>query len=108
MYLLTWPKRRPLTAADGVTLVAVIEPGRLSVETPAGELFVVTDADQLRALATQLHAAAIERDQAVQHAAAKASADRRQRRLLAGQPVGDRSRRFTDTPEPPLHMEVPA
>jgi hypothetical protein len=58
----------------------------------------------------QLHRAAVERDLDVQHTAAKASADRRQRRHLAGQPTGIRHRPFTDPPEPPIHadLEVPA
>lgn len=107
-HLLSWPKRRALTTSDGVTLVAVVEPGRLSVETPDGSLVVFDDPGELRAFAMQLHAAAIERDQSAQDEAARASARRRQLRHLSGQPTGQRHRPFVDPPEPPAHMEVPA
>lgn len=95
-HLLSWPKRRALTTSDGVTLVALVEPGRLSVETPTGELFVFDDPDELRALAMQLHAAAVDRDQGATLDAARGAAARHQRRRVAGMPIGDRYGRYLD------------
>jgi hypothetical protein len=107
-HLLTWPRRRTLTTGDGVTVLTVIEPGRLRIETPGGAVHTCTDVAELRAFAMQVYAAAVDHDQSVQHAAAKASADRKQARALRGHPRGLRHGPFTDIPEPPAHMEVPA
>lgn len=105
-HLLTWPKRRPLTTDDGVTIVAVVQPGRLRIETPSGLVLDCADPDELRAFAMQMYAATLDHDQGVQHAAAKASADRRQRRILAGGHAGHRHQPFTDPPEPPIHADL--
>lgn len=62
-HLLTWPKRRTLTAeGDGVTLLSVISPGRLELHHPDGRVLTFTDPDQLRAFAMQAHAAAVDYD----------------------------------------------
>lgn len=105
-HLLSWPKHRKLGE-----LIAELSPGRLVLfDSRAAVVVDCQDPEELRAFALQVYAAAIEYDQERQHAAAKASTDRRQRRLLAGETLGDRSQRFTDPPEPPAHMslEIPA
>jgi hypothetical protein len=56
----------------------------------------------------QVHAAAIDRDLEVQAAAAKELADRRLRRKQRGEELGLLHRPFTDAPEPPMNLEVPA
>lgn len=104
MHVLTWPKNRPLT-----TLTATISPGRLLLTAPGGTVLLdCQDPEELRAFAMQVYAAALDRDQAIQYEAAAASARRRAARLLAGAPPGLRHRPFTDPPEPPLSVEVPA
>jgi hypothetical protein len=108
VHLLSWPKTRRLTNAAGRSVTFVIEPGRLVLWWDEDHVTVYTDPDELRAFAMQVYAAAIDRDLEVQAAAVKASADRRQRRALAGHPTGVRHRPFTDTPEPPMNVEVPA
>ncbi len=105
-HLLSWPKRRTLTTDDGITVVAVVAPGHLRIETPTGAALDCSDVAELRAFAMQVYAAALDHDQAVQHAAAKRSADRRQHRALAGQPTGVRHHPFTDPPEPPIHADL--
>lgn len=104
MHVLNWPKRRHLGE-----LSAEVAPGRLLLTAPDGSVLLdCQDADQLRAFAMQVHAAAIDRDLEVQAAAAKAHADRRLARQRRGEPTGVAYRPFTDRPEPPMHMEVPA
>lgn len=102
-YLLTWPKRRDLRASDGVTVVAVVSPGRLRLERPDGTVVEVADPAQLRDLALTLTLASTEYAQDLQHTAAQESSARRQRRKLAGEPTGVRHRPFVDPPDPPLH-----
>jgi hypothetical protein len=105
MHVLSWPKTRRL----GAYVTATISPGRLLLTAADGSVVAdCQDPDELRAFAMQVHAAAIDHDLAVQAAAAKASADRRLARQRRGEPTGVRHRPFTDTPEPPMHMEVPA
>lgn len=104
MHLLTWPKARRLAH-----LSATVSPGRLLLTAADGSVVLdCQDPDELRSFAMQVHAAAVDRDLAVQAEAAQASAARRLRRQQRGEVVGHRSRPFTDVPEPPMHMEVPA
>lgn len=100
-HLLTWPKNRRLSAdayePDADCLYeAEIEPGRLTLRSSGGVVLVLSDPDELRAFAMQVYVAALDFDQSVQHAAAKASADRRQRRKLAGLPTGVRHQPYDD------------
>lgn len=109
MYVLRWPKRRPLSAdADepysDCLWEATVEPGQLTLESSGGQRLVFRDTDELRAFAMQVYAAAIEYDQEVQAAAVAASLERRRRRGLGGL----RHHPFVEPPEPPIHMEVPA
>jgi hypothetical protein len=100
MHVLTWPKRRRLGELE-----AEIAPGRLLLAAPSGAVLLdCCDPDELRAFAMQVYAAAIDHDGAVQQAAVMASLERRRRRGLGG----NRNQPFTDVPEPPMHMEVPA
>jgi hypothetical protein len=108
MHLLRWPKTRRLTDHRDFEWEVKVEPGRLTLTFPPCEPLVFSDVDELRAFAMQVHAAAIDHDLAVQAAAAKASADRRLARQRRGEPTGVRHGPFTDAPEPPMHMEVPA
>jgi hypothetical protein len=104
VHLLTWPKTRRLAY-----LTATVSPGRLLLTAADGSVVLdAQDPDELRSFAMQVHAAAVDRDLEVQAAAAKASADRRLRRQQRGEPTGYRHGPFTDVPEPPMHMEVPA
>lgn len=83
-HLLTWPKRRALTTGDGLTLVTVVEPGRLRIETPSGAVFDCADAAELRAFAMQVYAASIELDHHAQYPPGQGRAHlKRQRRLAA-------------------------
>jgi len=107
-WITRWPKRRVLQAESGEFWMNVIEPGHLVCSNADGRVLVFSDADQLRSFAMAIYAAAIELDLATQAAAAKESTDRRLRRQHAGHPTGVRHRPFTDAPEPPAHMEVPA
>lgn len=105
MHLLRWPKTRPL----GAYVTATISPGRLLLTAADGSVVLdCQDPDELRSFAMQAYAAAIDRDLAVQADAAKTSADRRLARQRRGEPTGLRHRPFTEAPEPPAHMEVPA
>jgi hypothetical protein len=105
VHVLSWPKTRRLTDASGDGWRAVLSPGLLTlVRDDGGPGVTFTDTDQLRAFAMQVYAAAIDHDGAVQEAAVKASLERRRARGLGGHRHGP----FTDVPEPPLHMEVPA
>lgn len=61
-YVLSWPKRRPLTTEDGVTLLSVLSPGRLELRHPDGRVLTFTDPAELRAFAMQAHAAAVDYD----------------------------------------------
>lgn len=61
-HLLTWPKRRKLTTVGGRTETAVILPGRLVIWHDEDHATIYDDADELRAFAMQVYAAAIELD----------------------------------------------
>lgn len=96
--VLTWPKTRPLRdAPTGTRWTAIIEPGRLALHTDPDQACVlsVTDADELRAFALQLYAAAIEYDQARALPPGRGRAHlkhERRRRVAAGQhPFGELS-----------------
>lgn len=99
------PQHRPLTDARGWRWVVTVDAGRLVLTPPDGEPIVFADPAELRSLAPQLTRAVAEHDQAAQHAAARASAQRRQRRILAGEPVGHRNRPFVEPPEPAMHLD---
>lgn len=103
MYVLRWPKVRPLVDDDGAPWQAVMEPGRLTL-TSADAVLTFSDVGELRAFAMQVYAAAIEYDQQVQADAVAASLERRRLRGLGGL----RHQPFTEPAEPPMHMEVPA
>jgi len=109
MHLLTWPKKQTLTSALGERWTAVLSPGLLTL-TPegGGPGMTFTDPGELRAFAMQAHAAAVDRDLAVQAAAAKESWTSVRSQNRRGEPTGLRHRPFTEAPEPPLHAEVPA
>jgi hypothetical protein len=97
VHVLNWPKTRRLAE-----LSAEVAPGRLVLTAPGGSVVLdCADPDELRAFAMQVYAAALDHDGEVREAAVKASLARRR-------PGGLRHRPHTDTPEPPLHMEVPA
>jgi hypothetical protein len=105
------PQTRTLTDASGFGWLVTVDRGRLVLTRPAdGERIVLSDPAELRWLGMQLYRAVIDQEQETQHAAASASARRRQLRKLAGEPTGLRHRPFTDPPEPPIHadLEVPA
>jgi hypothetical protein len=89
-HLLTWPKRRALTAADGVTLIAFIEPGRLELHHPDGRVLTFTDPGQLRAFAMQVHVAAVEHDHEQQYPPGQGRAHlKHQRRAAANRQRSD-------------------
>lgn len=101
------PQTRELHDADGFGWLVTVDAGRLRLTRPADGLSVVfTDPAELRWFGMQAHRGAVQHDQDVQHAAAKASADRRQRRKLAGLPTGVRHHPFVDPPDPPLHATL--
>lgn len=62
--LLTWPKRRTVTALGGRQELAVIEPGRLVLWHDEDHVTVYDDPDELRALACAVYAAMLDFDQA--------------------------------------------
>ncbi len=84
-HLLTWPKRRPLTTADGVTLLAFIEPGRLELHHPDGRVLTFTDPAELRAFAMQAHAAAVEHDHEQQYPPGRGRAHLKHQRRAAAE-----------------------
>lgn len=90
------PQSRTVTDAAGFRWLVTVDRGRLVLTPTDGQPIVLDDPSDLRWLGMQTHRAAVEHDLDVQHAAAKASADRRQRRILAGEPSGLRHRPFTD------------
>jgi len=98
------PQERTLRDDAGFPWLVTVDRGRL-VLTGRTEVVVFDDPTDLRWFGMQLHRAAVEYDLDVQHAAAKASADRRQRRILAGHPAGDRHRAFVEPGEPALHAD---
>jgi hypothetical protein len=99
------PQARTLTDADGFRWLVTVDAGRLVLESVEGQRVVFERPEELRWFGLQAHRAAVEYDQEVQHAAARASAARRQRRINAGEPVGHRNRPFIDPPEPPLNLD---
>lgn len=100
------PQTRQLTDAAGFGWLVTVDRGRLVLVRPAdGTRIEFADPTELRWLGLQTHRAAVEHDLAVQHEAAKASADRRQRRKLAGEQLGDRARVFVEPPEPALNLD---
>ncbi len=102
------PQSRSLADAGGFRWLVTVDRGRLvlqRLDEPDADPIVLDDPADLRWLGMQTHRAAVEHDLDVQHAAAKASADRRQRRILAGETVGHRHRPFVEPPEPAMHLD---
>lgn len=99
------PQTRTLTDADGFRWYVTVDRGRLVITRDGVAPVVFERPEELRSLAPQLVRAVVEHDLDVQHAAAKASADRRQRRRLAGEPVGIRHRPFVDPAEPAMNLD---
>lgn len=100
------PQHRTLTDTAGWRWVATCDRGRLVLTREGdGHRVEFDDPTELRAFAPQLTRAVVEHDLDVQHAAAKASADRRQRRKLAGEPVGRRHGPFVEPAEPALNLD---
>lgn len=101
------PQERTLTDDAGFRWLVTVDAGRLvlTVTDGSAEPVVFTDPTDLRWWGMQLHRAAVQHDLDVQHAAAKASADRRQRRILAGEQPGNRNRRFVEQPEPAMNLD---
>jgi hypothetical protein len=100
VHVLTWPKTRRLTDLSAAGRRLPRPPG-----AHRGGGFVVScaDPDELRAFAMQVHAAAIDRDLEVQEAAVEG--------VPGGpppRPAGCWGTARSPTPEPPMHMEVPA
>lgn len=100
------PLERPLTDTSGWRWTVTVDRGRLVLDGGEHGRVEFADPEELRALAPQINRAAIEYDLDRQHAAAKASADRRQRRILAGQPAGVRHRPFVEPDDPPLALDL--
>jgi hypothetical protein len=90
------PLSREVRDSSGFRWVVTVDRGRLVLTPAGGSPIVLEDPTDLRWLGMQTHRAAVEYDLDVQHAAAKASADRRQRRILAGETVGHRHRPYDD------------
>ena len=102
------PLSRAVSDAAGFRWLVTVDRGRLvlqRLDEPDAEPIVLDDPTDLRWLGMQTHRAAVEFDLDVQHAAAKASADRRQRRILAGETVGQRHRPFVEPPEPAINLD---
>jgi hypothetical protein len=101
------PLSRTLTDAAGFRWYVTVDRGRLvlTVADGSAEPVVFDDPTDLRWFGLQLHRAAVEFDLDVQHAAAKASADRRLRRQQAGEVVGNRTRVFVEPPEPAMNLD---
>ncbi len=91
------PQTREVRDADGFGWLVTVDRGRLVLTgRPPLPPIVLDDPADLRWLGMQTHRAAVEHDLDVQHAAARASAERRLRRLQAGEPAGLRHRPYTD------------
>jgi hypothetical protein len=93
------PLSRELRDASGFRWYVTVDRGCLVVQRLDALVYapvILDNPADLRWLGMQTHRAAVEHDLDVQHAAAKASADRRQRRILAGEPSGLRHRPYTD------------
>lgn len=99
------PQTRTVTDTAGFRWFVTIDRGRLVLESTDGHRAVFDDPADLRWFGMQAHRAAVESDLDVQHAAAKASADRRQRRRLAGQITGHRHGPFVEPPEPAINLD---
>lgn len=99
------PQVRPLTDTSGFRWTVTVDRGRLVLTRDGDDPVVFERPEELRALAPQIVRAVTEHDLDVQHAAAKASSDRRQRRKLAGEPTGLRHRPFVEPPEPALALD---
>jgi hypothetical protein len=96
------PQTREVTDAGGFAWLVTVDRGRLVLTgRPPLAPIVLDDPADLRWFGMQAHRAAVEYDLDVQYAAVKASVDRRQRRKLAGDPVGVRHRPYTDDNVPP-------
>jgi hypothetical protein len=94
--------------AGGFRWLVTVDRGRLvlqRVDEPGHEPIVLDDPGDLRWLGMQTHRAAVEYDLDVTFTAAKASADHRQRRILAGEVAGVRHRPFVEPPEPAIHLD---
>lgn len=92
--------------ADGFGWLVTVDRGRLVLTRPVDGLRVVfSDPAELRWLGMQTHRAAVEYDLDQQHAAAKASADRRLARIRAGGPAGNRHRPVVEAPEPAINLD---
>jgi hypothetical protein len=98
------PQERAIRDDSGFPWTVTVDRGRL-VLTGRTEVIVFDDPTDLRWFGMQLHRAAVEYDLGVQHAAAKASADQRQRRILAGEQPGQRHRPFVEPPEPAMNLD---
>jgi hypothetical protein len=103
------PLSRSVADASGFRWLVTVDRGRLvlqRLDEPDADPIVLQDPTDLRWLGMQTHRAAVEFDLDVQYAAAKASADRRQRRILAGEPVGVRHRPYDDdNVQPAIHAD---
>jgi hypothetical protein len=99
------PQERTLSDATGFRWLVTVDRGRLILTPDDGDPIEFDDPADLRWFGMQLHRAALQYDLDVQHAAAKASADRRQRRILAGEAVGERHRPFVEPPEPAINLD---
>ena len=101
------PQSRTVRDAAGFRWLVTVDRGRLvlTVTDGSADPIVLDDPADLRWLGMQTHRAASEFDLDTQYAAAKASADRRLRRVQAGEPAGVRHRPFVEDPEPALHLD---